>query len=116
MSQVQMPFCGGLGGAASAQHADTVGVNPEPVFVLAEPAHGGFAVPQVLGPDGAVAAREFVVDAHADVAVARERAANVDLAFPVALAAVPAAAISDATDFVKPLMSWRTQAVSKATV
>ena len=53
---------------------------------------------------------------YADVAVARERAANVDLAFPVALAAVPAAAISDATDFVKPLMSWRTQAVSKATV
>ena len=74
--------------------ADTLGINTQPVCVLAQPTYRRFAIVEVLWPDRFRAFRELVIDAHGNIAIARERATDVDLTVSIAPSAILPAAMN----------------------
>ena len=67
---------------AASDDTDVRGINAQALRVRPQPAHGNFAIVQILRPrwTWVLAVCEHVVDAHADIAIQRKRGADVDLA------------------------------------
>ena len=82
---------------AATDDTDVIRIDLQALRIRTQPAHRCFAVVEVLRPRRLLAflVGELVVDAHADVAIERERGADVDLACGTLLTAGPTAAVND---------------------
>ena len=84
----------------ATDRTDVIRIELEPLAVLPQPAHRPLAVLNVPRKGGRAGFSQGIVDRQADVAVGRERSADVDLAAGAFVAAGPPAAMNDHDSWV----------------